>query len=150
MASLATQSLKFISIPRTKYPSKVNVIFRIFKVTECPASITNQGYACSAVGCEVVYTDGDGEWGVENNEWCGCGKAPAPKPKSFKYSLVFSNSFFFKSHNLYRFSCHISFLVKVYNCFFFFFFFFFDENLSNLSAKIFTFLFFIPCITSIT
>ncbi|KAG4104478.1 family 48 glycoside hydrolase [Neocallimastix lanati (nom. inval.)] len=51
------------------------------ELTECPASITNQGYACCAVGCEVVYTDNDGEWGVENNEWCGCGKAPAPKPK---------------------------------------------------------------------
>ncbi|OUM68646.1 Non-catalytic module family DOC2, partial [Piromyces sp. E2] len=28
------------------------------------------GYKCCN-GCEVVYTDNDGKWGVENGEWCG-------------------------------------------------------------------------------
>ncbi|ORY67897.1 hypothetical protein LY90DRAFT_372955, partial [Neocallimastix californiae] len=32
-----------------------------------------QGYKCCSANCEVVYTDDDGNWGVENNNWCGCG-----------------------------------------------------------------------------
>jgi len=28
------------------------------------------GYSCCK-GCEVMYTDGDGKWGYENNDWCG-------------------------------------------------------------------------------
>eukprot|EP00833_Pecoramyces_ruminatium_P010796 jgi/Orpsp1_1/1184828/evm.model.c7180000091150.1 len=46
---------------------------------KCSASIVAQGYKCCSANCEVVYTDGDGDWGVENNEWCGCGgSSPAP------------------------------------------------------------------------
>ncbi|KAG4081417.1 hypothetical protein H8356DRAFT_1759879 [Neocallimastix lanati (nom. inval.)] len=48
--------------------------------TSCPASITRQGYKCCRVGCTVEYTDNDGEWGVEDGDWCGCGKA-TPKEK---------------------------------------------------------------------
>jgi len=29
------------------------------------------GYECCKNSCNVVYTDEDGDWGVENNEWCG-------------------------------------------------------------------------------
>jgi len=39
----------------------------------CPKSITQQGYKCCKAGCEVIYTDNDGDWGVENGQWCGCG-----------------------------------------------------------------------------
>jgi len=39
----------------------------------CSASITKQGYKCCSSKCEVVYTDADGDWGVENDQWCGCG-----------------------------------------------------------------------------
>ncbi|KAL6612973.1 hypothetical protein U3516DRAFT_900766, partial [Neocallimastix sp. 'constans'] len=39
----------------------------------CSASILAQGYECCSDRCEVVYQDGDGDWGVENGEWCGCG-----------------------------------------------------------------------------
>jgi hypothetical protein len=46
------------------------------KPGKCSASITAQGYKCCSANCEVVYTDNDGDWGVENNEWCGCGGAP--------------------------------------------------------------------------
>eukprot|EP00833_Pecoramyces_ruminatium_P010724 jgi/Orpsp1_1/1184756/evm.model.c7180000090878.1 len=42
---------------------------------DCSASIKQQGYSCCAAGCQVVYTDGDGDWGVENNQWCGCGSS---------------------------------------------------------------------------
>ncbi|ORX42386.1 cellulase Cel48A precursor [Piromyces finnis] len=39
----------------------------------CPASIKNQGYKCCKAGCQVIYQDADGDWGVENGQWCGCG-----------------------------------------------------------------------------
>ncbi|KAG4088123.1 hypothetical protein H8356DRAFT_959273, partial [Neocallimastix lanati (nom. inval.)] len=29
------------------------------------------GYPCCSSGVAVVYTDNDGPWGVENNDWCG-------------------------------------------------------------------------------
>ncbi|KAG4108182.1 glycoside hydrolase family 6 protein [Neocallimastix lanati (nom. inval.)] len=35
------------------------------------------GYPCCS-GDEVVYTDNDGKWGVENGNWCGIADAPAP------------------------------------------------------------------------
>jgi hypothetical protein len=45
----------------------------------CSSSITKQGYPCCSANCVVVYTDNDGDWGVENNQWCGCGGGePAP------------------------------------------------------------------------
>ncbi|OUM61201.1 Non-catalytic module family DOC2, partial [Piromyces sp. E2] len=28
------------------------------------------GYSCCE-GCEIAYNDGDGNWGVENDQWCG-------------------------------------------------------------------------------
>jgi len=49
-------------------------------VTKCSASITRQGYKCCHAGCTAIYTDADGDWDVENGEWCGCGSAaPAAK-----------------------------------------------------------------------
>ncbi|OUM68482.1 family 11 glycoside hydrolase [Piromyces sp. E2] len=39
----------------------------------CPAAVLAQGYKCCSAGCEVVYTDQDADWGVENGDWCGCG-----------------------------------------------------------------------------
>ncbi|ORX41367.1 hypothetical protein BCR36DRAFT_588062 [Piromyces finnis] len=41
--------------------------------SSCSASIIKSGYKCCSASCEVIYTDSDGTWGVENNEWCGCG-----------------------------------------------------------------------------
>ncbi|OUM62652.1 Non-catalytic module family DOC2, partial [Piromyces sp. E2] len=32
-----------------------------------------QGYKCCSANCVVEYTDADGDWGVENGQWCGCG-----------------------------------------------------------------------------
>jgi len=32
---------------------------------------TKLGYPCCQYTKDVVYTDSDGEWGVENNNWCG-------------------------------------------------------------------------------
>ncbi|ORX43945.1 cellulase Cel48A precursor [Piromyces finnis] len=41
------------------------------ETTVCSASITNQGYPCCKSCGTVYYTDADGEWGVENGDWCG-------------------------------------------------------------------------------
>jgi len=41
--------------------------------TQCSSKIINQGYSCCKNGCSVVYTDDDGDWGLENSMWCGCG-----------------------------------------------------------------------------
>ncbi|ORX78865.1 hypothetical protein BCR32DRAFT_206393 [Anaeromyces robustus] len=30
----------------------------------------NLGFKCCS-GCNVIYTDNDGDWGVENDQWCG-------------------------------------------------------------------------------
>jgi len=42
------------------------------------------GYPCCATTCEVYYTDEDGEWGVENDDWCGipasCSPVAEPEP----------------------------------------------------------------------
>ncbi|ORX53724.1 hypothetical protein BCR36DRAFT_403428 [Piromyces finnis] len=39
----------------------------------CSANILKQGYkCCSSTNCTIVFTDNDGTWGVENNQWCGC------------------------------------------------------------------------------
>jgi len=41
------------------------------------------GYPCCPKGTDVVYTDSDGQWGVNNNDWCGIsGSTPAPKQES--------------------------------------------------------------------
>jgi len=37
----------------------------------CSSRITAQGYRCCSGCLEVLYTDNDGKWGVENGDWCG-------------------------------------------------------------------------------
>jgi len=45
----------------------------------CSSKITAQGYkCCKDPNCIIYYTDADGDWGVENDEWCGCGGGTAP------------------------------------------------------------------------
>ena len=65
-----------------------NGLISIYKLGEneisgsCSASILAQGYECCSDNCEVVYTDADGDWGVENEQWCGCGGGePVPEPE---------------------------------------------------------------------
>jgi len=38
----------------------------------CSPIIIKQGYKCCSPNCKTVYVDKDGNWGVENNQWCGC------------------------------------------------------------------------------
>jgi len=52
---------------------------------ECFATKIQGNYHCCK-GCDVVYTDSDGDWGFENDEWCGimdsC-KPPVEKEECF-------------------------------------------------------------------
>jgi len=41
----------------------------------CFSQKLNPSYPC-CTGDKVVYTDGDGDWGVENGQWCGIAKEP--------------------------------------------------------------------------
>ncbi|OUM58128.1 Non-catalytic module family DOC2 [Piromyces sp. E2] len=41
--------------------------------SNCWKSIIDSGYQCCEEGCTVVQTDINGDWGIENNELCGCG-----------------------------------------------------------------------------
>jgi hypothetical protein len=52
---------------------------------------TSLGYPCCKTNCDVVVTDGDGDWGVENDEWCGisnsCGKSSASEDACWSLAL---------------------------------------------------------------
>jgi len=43
---------------------------------ECFSQSLKPSYPCCK-GDKIVYTDNDGDWGVENNEWCGIGNGPS-------------------------------------------------------------------------
>jgi len=43
--------------------------------SECFSESLKPSYPCCK-GNKVVYTDKDGDWGVENNKWCGIGNGP--------------------------------------------------------------------------
>ncbi|KAG4097090.1 hypothetical protein H8356DRAFT_993845 [Neocallimastix lanati (nom. inval.)] len=49
------------------------------KNNTCSEKILAQGYkCCSDKNCIVYYEDSDGYWGIENDDWCGCGtEAPS-------------------------------------------------------------------------
>jgi len=43
---------------------------------QCSPIIEKLGYSCCKSGCKVIFEDDDGNWGIENDEWCGCGLGP--------------------------------------------------------------------------
>jgi len=38
----------------------------------CSSKIKNKGYDCCSPECKATYTDEDGNWTIENGQWCGC------------------------------------------------------------------------------
>jgi len=44
--------------------------------SQCFSQSLKPSYPCCK-GDKVVYTDEDGDWGVENNKWCGIGNGPS-------------------------------------------------------------------------
>jgi len=47
--------------------------FVVAKKSRCSAGVISLGYECCDIPCTVLYTDRDGDWGAQNDEWCGCG-----------------------------------------------------------------------------
>jgi hypothetical protein len=58
----------------------------------CSASILKQGYSCCSSRCTVTFTDEDGDWGVENGQWCGCGNRK-PQPSNQCSSSILSQGY---------------------------------------------------------
>ena len=52
--------------------------------TKCSTDIIKQGYRCCKNGCEVIYSDLDGDWGFEDGIWCGCGASEYCNPNVLK------------------------------------------------------------------
>jgi len=57
----------------------------------CSSKITKQGYKCCSKNCIVYYSDNDGNWGFENNKWCGCANAVKKCKNVYGYSCCKSN-----------------------------------------------------------
>jgi hypothetical protein len=53
---------------------------------------TALGYPCCKNTSEVVYVDESGEWGVENNNWCGIAKTASCWAKSLGFECCSTNS----------------------------------------------------------
>jgi len=45
----------------------------VSKKATCSQAILDMGYQCCSSNCKVRFTDKDGSWGIEKEEWCGCG-----------------------------------------------------------------------------
>ncbi|KAL6598953.1 hypothetical protein U3516DRAFT_832415 [Neocallimastix sp. 'constans'] len=58
-----------VSAASTPKPTTTKTIQPTSQSSTCWA--TKLGYSCCKSTKEVVYTDADGRWGVENNNWCG-------------------------------------------------------------------------------
>jgi len=54
---------------------------------ECFSQSLKPSYPCCK-GDKVVYTDKDGDWGVENNEWCGIGNGPSTASDDSCFSVT--------------------------------------------------------------
>jgi len=49
----------------------------------CSDAILKKGYKCCSKNCVVIYTDDDGTWGYEKDQWCGCNStSPSSCPTS--------------------------------------------------------------------
>ncbi|OUM67390.1 family 11 glycoside hydrolase [Piromyces sp. E2] len=58
---------------------------------KCSSNITRQGYKCCSANCIVFYSDNDGNWGYENDQWCGCANAVKKCKNVFGYSCCKSS-----------------------------------------------------------
>ncbi|ORX35205.1 hypothetical protein BCR36DRAFT_245993, partial [Piromyces finnis] len=64
----------------------------------CSGDVIRLGYLCCSLPCTVIYTDDDGDWAFQNNEWCGCGG-------DFRSSQKCPPEVFYKGYNCCR-TCH--------------------------------------------
>jgi len=54
---------------------------------QCFSQLLKPSYPCCK-GTKVVYTDDDGDWGVENNKWCGIGNGSSKKIDDSCFSVA--------------------------------------------------------------
>jgi len=54
---------------------------------QCFSQTLKPSYPCCK-GNKVVYTDKDGDWGVENNKWCGIGNGPSEESEESCFSVA--------------------------------------------------------------
>jgi len=54
-------------------------------LSNCPGIIQAMGYRCCKSGCDIIYVDQYGNWGEEDDVWCGCGGGYKCSPKILKY-----------------------------------------------------------------
>jgi len=66
-----TTTVKKTTTTTTKKATTTTTATKDTKKTGCFAEKLD--YPCCSSGIEVIYTDESGEWGIENNEWCGIG-----------------------------------------------------------------------------
>jgi len=57
--------------------SAITLAAAVIKVSAADCWSIRLGYPCCQFTKNVVYTDSDGDWGVENNNWCGIPKPDA-------------------------------------------------------------------------
>lgn len=71
-----------------KSTTKTTTTTKVTEPTSSSCWSKKLGYECCA-GCSVAYTDSDGEWGLENDQWCGipdtCKSSAADSCKSSGY-----------------------------------------------------------------
>ncbi|OUM64611.1 Non-catalytic module family DOC2 [Piromyces sp. E2] len=58
---------------------------------QCFSQSLEPSYPCCK-GNEIVYTDEDGDWGVENNKWCGIGNGSSVESEESCFSLALGYS----------------------------------------------------------
>lgn len=65
--------MKFIKVINTFVVLALANVVR--SQNKCSSKITDKGYKCCSSDCVITYTDEDGHWGFENDQWCGCEKS---------------------------------------------------------------------------
>jgi len=64
----------------------ITIVSALVTMAKADCFSTSMGYPCCE-GCEDIYEDEDGKWGVENNEWCGIDDAKCNPQDTSCWSL---------------------------------------------------------------
>jgi hypothetical protein len=79
------------SYPTATSSSSKKTTINDIKPTSSSASATcwskALGYPCCKSSCEVIYSDDDGEWGVEDADWCGIEASKCKKDGCFSEEM---------------------------------------------------------------
>jgi len=64
----------------------ITIVSALVGMTKASCWSESQGYKCCS-GCDVVYEDESGKWGVENDDWCGIDDAVCNPSEDACWSL---------------------------------------------------------------